>query len=69
MCVLSLTHEKKINYIFEALKTFSRTKLYQDMARSTGGLKANKNNWKYFLTEMGPCGCFPFHMRGDQKAH
>lgn len=44
MCVLSLTHEKKINYIFEAFKTFSRTKLYQDMARSIGSLKANKNN-------------------------
>ena len=44
MYVLSLTHEKKINYRFEALKTFSRTKLYQDMAKSIGGLKANENN-------------------------
>ena len=44
MCVLSLTHEKKINYIFEAFKTFSRRKLYQDMARSIGGLKASRNN-------------------------
>lgn len=68
MYVLSLTHERKINYRFEALKPFSRTKLYQDMARSIGGLKANENNWKYFPTEMGPCGC-GFHMRGDQKAH